>query len=116
MGQDSKGTPVAEDYAAIAARLRELGGRSGQAAPRVECGVCDDRGWFWSGAALDWRRYVFINVDLTVHLQRLPEGEWVCLDAVTLPEPSGVGLSDTLLCDERGRIGRALQTLLVGER
>lgn len=67
-------------------------------------------------ATLDWRRFLFINVDLTVHLHRLPETEWVCLDAVTLPEPSGLGLSDTLLRDERGRIGRALQTLLVGER
>ena len=56
MGQDSKGTPIADDYASIAARLRELNGRSGQVATRVECGVCDDRGWFWSGAALDWRR------------------------------------------------------------
>jgi Thioesterase-like superfamily len=65
---------------------------------------------------LDFRRYLFINVDLTVHLERHPEGEWVCLDAVTLPEPSGVGTADTLLSDERGRIGRALQTLLIAER
>ena len=36
-------------------------------------------------AVLDWRRYVFINVDLTVHLERMPEGEWVCVDAVTRP-------------------------------
>src|SRR3954471_19840098 len=62
-------------------------------------------------AALDWRRYVFINVDLSVHLHRPPEGEWVCLDAVTLPEPNGVGMSDTRLLDERGPIGRAAQTL-----
>ncbi len=56
MSQDSKGTPIAEDYASIAARLRELGGRSGQVAARVECGVCDDRGWLWSGTVLDWSR------------------------------------------------------------
>ena len=56
MGQDSKGTPIADDYASIAVRLRELEGRPGQVVTRVECGVCDDRGWFWSGAALDWRR------------------------------------------------------------
>lgn len=43
-------------------------------------------------------------------------GEWVCLDAVTIPRPEGVGSADTLLCDERGRIGRAMQTLLVSER
>ena len=66
--------------------------------------------------ALDFRRYLFINVDLTVHLHRLPAGEWVCLDAVTVPEPNGVGLTDTMLLDERGPIGRAAQTLLVAER
>jgi hypothetical protein len=67
-------------------------------------------------AALDYRRYLFINVDLTVQLHRLPEGEWVCLDAVTIADPGGVGLSDTALYDERGGIGRATQTLLVGAR
>jgi hypothetical protein len=67
-------------------------------------------------SALDYRRYLFINVDLSVHLHRLPEGEWVCLDALTLPERNGIGLADTLLWDERGRLGRATQTLLVGKR
>jgi hypothetical protein len=67
-------------------------------------------------AALDWSHYLFINVDLTVHLHRLPAGDWVCLDAVTTPEPTGIGLADTALRDERGPIGRALQTLLVRER
>ncbi len=67
-------------------------------------------------AALDWREFLFINVDLTVHLHRYPAGEWVYLDALTLPEASGVGLADTLLRDERGRIGRAAQTLLVDKR
>jgi hypothetical protein len=67
-------------------------------------------------AALDWKRYLFINVDLSVHLHRMPEGEWVCLDAVTRPEPHGVGLADTLLLDRRGPIGRAAQTLLVDRR
>ena len=67
-------------------------------------------------AALDARRYVFINTDLSVHLLRMPVGEWVCLDARTYPEPNGVGLADTALYDERGRIGRAAQTLLVRAR
>ena len=67
-------------------------------------------------AVLDWRRYLFINVDLTVHLERMPEGEWVCVDAVTLPQPNGVGTAESVLSDERGRIGRAIQTLLVAER
>jgi hypothetical protein len=67
-------------------------------------------------AALDWSRYLFINVDLSVHLHRMSEGEWVCLDAVTLPERNGVGMADTRLLDERGPIGRAAQTLLVADR
>lgn len=67
-------------------------------------------------AALEWRRYLFINVDLSVHLHRMPVGEWVCLDAVTLPERNGVGMADTALFDTQGPIGRATQTLLVGER
>jgi hypothetical protein len=67
-------------------------------------------------AALDWRRYLFINVDLSVHLHRMPRGEWVCLDAVTLPEPNGIGMADTGLYDEEGAIGRAVQTLLIADR
>jgi hypothetical protein len=65
---------------------------------------------------LDFRRYIFINTDLTVNLRRLPEGEWVCLDAVTYPETTGIGLSDSALHDERGMFGRATQALLVAER
>ena len=67
-------------------------------------------------AALDYRRYVFINTDLSVHLHREPATEWVCLDAVTRLDPAGVGMSDTLLGDERGRIGRGVQALLVRKR
>jgi hypothetical protein len=62
-------------------------------------------------AALDWRTHLFINTELTVHLMRPSEGEWVCLDAVTRVD--GLGLTETALWDERGRIGRGAQTLLV---
>jgi hypothetical protein len=65
-------------------------------------------------APLDWSRFIFINTDLTVHLLRPPEGEWVCLDSVT--HVDGLGMTDTALWDERGRIGRAAQTLLVRAR
>jgi len=66
-------------------------------------------------ATLDWSRYLFINVDLTVHLHRPLVGEWVCLDSITVPEPTGIGVADTALYDERGPIGRAMQTLLIDE-
>jgi hypothetical protein len=67
-------------------------------------------------SALDFRRWVFINVDLTVQLERLPAGEWICVDAVTRPQPNGIGSSDSVLSDGEGRIGRALQTLIFSER
>jgi len=67
-------------------------------------------------ASLDFRRFLFINVDLTVQLERMPAGEWIGIDAVTLPQPSGIGSSDSVLFDGEDRIGRALQTLLISER
>jgi len=65
---------------------------------------------------LDPTRYTFVNADLTVYLHRLPEGEWVCLDAVTAPEPNGVGLATSRLFDRRGQIGWANQALVVTRR
>lgn len=67
-------------------------------------------------ASLDYRRYLFINVDLTVQMERLPAGEWIGVEARTLPRREGVGTAESVLSDERGRIGRGLQTLLVSER
>ena len=51
-----------------------------------------------------------------MHIHRPLRGEWVCLDAITIPERSGIGIADTALYDELGPIGRADQTLLVDER
>ena len=67
-------------------------------------------------APLDYSRFLFINTDLSVALRRMPEGEWVLLDAVSHAEPDGIGLSDTLLGDARGPIGRATQSLLIAQR
>jgi hypothetical protein len=67
-------------------------------------------------AVLDYHSYVFINVDLTVHFERMPEGEWVCVDAVTRPRPTGIGTAESVLADQRGRIGRAAQSLLIEQR
>lgn len=59
---------------------------------------------------------MFINPDLTIHLHRLPVGEWVCLDAQSHYEPHGVGLAVSALYDERGPIGRSMQSLLLDMR
>jgi hypothetical protein len=67
-------------------------------------------------SVLDWRRYVFINPDLTVHLHRYPGGEWVCLNARTSIDPDGIGLTETALSDRTGPLGRAAQSLFVAPR
>ncbi|MFN8215391.1 MAG: thioesterase family protein [Solirubrobacterales bacterium] len=67
-------------------------------------------------AALDFREFVFVNVELTVHLERIPAGEWICVDAVTLPQPTGVATAESVLFDTEGRIGRAAQSLIVSRR
>jgi hypothetical protein len=64
-------------------------------------------------SVLDFRRYLFVNADLTVHLVRYPIGEWVCLRAATSINGAGIGLADTGLHDEHGQIGRAAQSLVV---
>jgi Thioesterase-like superfamily len=65
---------------------------------------------------LDPRQFIFINVDLTVVLQRDPVGDWVRLDAETSMGGSGTGLAETQLSDTTGVIGAAIQTLLVSPR
>jgi hypothetical protein len=67
-------------------------------------------------STLDYRRFLFLNVELSVHHERMPEGEWVCLEATTRPQPTGIGIAESVLSDREGRIGRALQTLLIRER
>jgi acyl-Coa thioesterase superfamily protein/acyl-CoA thioesterase superfamily protein len=65
---------------------------------------------------LDPREYLFINVDLTVVLQRDLIGEWLMLDAVSTMGGTGTGLSETSIWDTSGMAGLAMQTLLVGPR
>ncbi len=67
--------------------------------------------WVLSGA--DW---IFINPDLTVTLHRLPAGDQIAVDAVTRVSDTGTGTAEADLFDSRGRIGRAVQTLLIEHR
>jgi hypothetical protein len=67
-------------------------------------------------AVLDAAHYLFINVDLTVTLQRDPVGEWLLLDSVTTTGDQGSGVAQTVLSDQRGRCGTGLQTLVIAPR
>lgn len=58
-------------------------------------------------------QYLFINPDLSIHLHRHPVGEWVALEGESAVEDLGIGLAACRLHDERGPIGRSIQSLLV---
>ena len=51
--------------------------------------------------------YLFINTDLTLYVEREPVGEWICLDSQTRIARGGVGIAESVLYDQRGRVGRA---------
>jgi hypothetical protein len=65
------------------------------------------------GSGIDRSRLSFINADLTITLHRLPVGEWIGLDGSMFAEPSGIGVAETVLHDEEGRIGRGVQTVIL---
>ncbi|MHA6803210.1 thioesterase family protein [Salinifilum ghardaiensis] len=65
---------------------------------------------------LDMRSWLFINTELTVHVQRPPAGEWIGLDADTVIGPDGAGTAMSVLHDERGQVGNSAQALLVRPR
>jgi Thioesterase-like superfamily len=67
-------------------------------------------------AELPFDKYLFINADLTIHLWRVPEGEWIGLDAQTLLPEGGMGTAESVLHDANGPVGRAFQTLVVQPR
>jgi hypothetical protein len=67
-------------------------------------------------AILDFSRYSFLNLDLTINLLRKPVGEWMCLDARTSFGASGCGLAESVLYDIQGLIGRATQSLAIRAR
>jgi hypothetical protein len=61
--------------------------------------------------ALDDSGWVFMNPDLTVHVSRYPEGEWIALSAESSYGNQGRGLATGTLWDTSGWIGRSTQSL-----
>jgi len=84
-------------------------------APAERVAVAADSGNGIS-AILDFRKYLFVNSDLTINLLRRPEGEWICLEAQTMFGPTSGGLAESRLYDVQGLVGRATQSLVVRAR
>ena len=75
-------------------------------------------GDFGNGIAsvLSWDEHVFINPDLTIYVEREPQGEWLALQSETRVSAGAVAVAESVLWDEHGRVGRATQALLVARR
>jgi hypothetical protein len=127
-------TPMSDDFVAFhnaGMEMRFVSGRFDQPGPalvwfRLRCPVVAGEApspWQRAVAAADFGNGVaaelpfagslFINPDLTIQLHRPPVGEWICLDARTRFGTPGVGSAESALWDERGRIGRSIQSLLI---
>ncbi len=67
-------------------------------------------------ATLPWDAFTFMNVDLSLALERPPGGEWLAMDAITRPGPLGAGVCTAVLHDRDGRVGSSSAALLVNPR
>lgn len=63
--------------------------------------------------ALDIEKWVFMNPDLSVHVSRYPEGEWIALSAESTYGDDGRGLATGTLWDTSSWLGRSTQSLYV---
>jgi len=121
-----------EAYHSHAVEHRYTSGRFGTPGPtfdwiRLNVPVVpgeDPTGWQRAAAAADFGNGIsavasfdgsslFINPDLTIHLWREPEGEWIGLDAQTRTSPTGIGMAESAIWDRQGRVGRGVQSLLL---
>lgn len=68
------------------------------------------------GRNADPHDVTFMNTDLTLLLHRDPVGDWLGTRSVGYWEPTGIGMADALLFDEKGAVGRALQSLILRSR
>ena len=68
------------------------------------------------GSRIDITRYTFLNTDLSVHVHRVPVGEWVGIRSETRYGPDGVATTVGTLFDDDGAVGVIQQAVLVRPR
>jgi hypothetical protein len=73
---------------------------------------------FGSGSAplLPIRDWTLANIDISIHLTRLPRGEWLLIDSASESAGNGVGITHSRLSDRDGLIARGHQTVFLDRR
>jgi len=64
---------------------------------------------------LPFDRFRTINADISLHILRLPRGEWIGLDGDTRVETDGIGQSTAQLFDEQGLVARTQASIHASE-
>jgi hypothetical protein len=67
-------------------------------------------------SVVDFRKWTYINGDLSVNFARDPVGDWILLDAETWVGDSGGAMAFARLADRDGYFGRAVQSVLIEKR
>ena len=78
--------------------------------PYALCGMFGDLGNGIS-AIEPLHQLVAINTDLTVYLTKRPIGEWIAMESLTISQGLGLGMTDSLVYDATGFVGRANQSI-----
>ncbi len=78
--------------------------------PYAECALFGDLG---NGISFmePPERLIAVNTDLTLYLSRRPRSEWVAIDARTVSYGLGLGMTDSLVYDAHGFVGKANQSI-----
>jgi Thioesterase-like superfamily len=73
---------------------------------------------FGSGISpmLSYSEWTFANLDISIHLTRLPRGDWLLIDAETESSGNGIGIARGRLGDADGMIGTSHQTVFLDRR
>ena len=74
--------------------------------PLADCG----NGISWNAPTTEMG---FINSDLTVQIHREPVSDWLASESISHWQPTGIGMSQSVLYDTQGPVGTALQTLVL---
>ena len=56
-------------------------------------------------------RLLAIDIDITLYLGRRPKGEWFAIESLTISHGMGLGMTDALVYDASGFVGKANQSI-----
>jgi len=60
----------------------------------------------------DAKRVALINADVTLYLERPPEGDWIAMRHGSVRSLDGIGIAEVVQLDRGGRYGRSIQALV----